>query len=142
MTIPGETALLGLRVKGNSNWGQVRFEIEDADGEVFKGLSTGRTWGCDVYDWPGYTAISFDGWGDVYQYADSNDYGLIISPGPRDEQWVSSTGGDKKIRFPVKLRAVTVCMNRNKPTILGFEPAAPSIRIKSAWALPKKTTNK
>ena len=30
------------------------------------GKSTGRDWGCDVFDWPGYLAVSFDGWGDVY----------------------------------------------------------------------------
>ena len=35
--IPGVAGLLGLRVKGDSGWGQVRFEIEDAKGEVFKG---------------------------------------------------------------------------------------------------------
>ena len=139
--IPGVTALLGLRVKGDSNWGQVRFEIEDAKGEIFKGLSTGRSWGCDVYDWPGYTALSFDGWGDVYQYTDRNDFNLIISPGPRDEQWVSSTGGDKKIDFPVKLRAVTVCVNRYKPTILGFEKTEmPKILLKRAWSVPAKAS--
>ena len=127
--------LLGLRVKGNSNWGQLRFEIEDADGEVFKGKSTGRDWGCDVFDWPGYLAVSFDGWGDVYQYTDRNEADLALSPGTRMEQWVSS-GGDKKIAWPIKLRAITVCMNRFKPTILGFGKTEPSIRLKKAWYVP------
>ena len=137
--IPGVAGLLGLRVKGDSGWGQVRFEIEDAKGEVFKGLSTGPSWGCDVYDWPGYTALSFDGWSDVYQYTDRNDYGLAISPGMRDEQWVSATGGNKRIDWPVKLRAVTVCVCRYKPTILGFvEAKNPSVRLKRLWSAPAK----
>ena len=141
--VPGVAGLLGLRVKGNSNWGQLRFEIEDSKGEVFKGLSTGRGWGCDIFDWPGYLALSFDGWGDVYQYTDRNDYGLIISPGPRDEQWVSSTGGDKQITWPVKLRAVTVCVNRYKPTILGFEKTEmPKILLKRAWSVPASVAHK
>ena len=134
--IEGEPDLLGLRVKGNSNWGQLRFEIEDADGEVFSGFSTGKSWGCDVFDWPGYLAVNFDGWSDVYQYTDENTANLAVSPGPRDEQWLSG-GGNKKIDFPVKLRAIHVTMNRYKANILGFEPTVPSIRLKKVWALDK-----
>lgn len=130
--IPGKPGVLGLKVKGNSNQGQLRFEIEDAKGEVFKGLTTGKSWGCDVFDWPGYLAVTFDGWADVYQYTDRNPYDMIVSPGPRIEQWVSG-GGDKKITYPVKLRAVTVPMNRYTPTILGFEETKPSLRLKSVW---------
>ena len=59
----------------------------------------------------------------------------MLSPGTRMEQWVSS-GGDKKIAWPVKLRAITVCMNRFKPTILGFGKTEPSIRLKKAWYVP------
>ena len=136
--IPGAAALLGLRVKGNSNGAQVRFEIEDAEGEVFKGLSTGKSWGCDIYDWPGYTALSFDGWGDVYQYTDANDLDLVTSPGPADEQWCSLTGGNKRIDWPVKLRAVTIGVNRYVPTLLGFtETQNPKILLKRAWYLPR-----
>lgn len=42
--LPGKPQVIWARVKGNSNWGQIRFEIEDARGEVFKNLSTGRGW--------------------------------------------------------------------------------------------------
>ena len=110
-----------------------------AQGEVFKGLTTGRSWGCDIYDWPGYTALSFDGWSDVCQRTDANDYDLILTPGPSDEQWVSSTGGDKRITWPVRIRAVTVCVNRCKPTLLGVAPPAPtSVRLKRVWSAPAK----
>ena len=137
--VPGVSGLLGVRVKGDSGWGQLRFEIEDAEGEVFKGLTTGRSWGCDIYDWPGYMALSFDGWSDVCQRTDANDYDLILTPGPSDEQWVSSTGGDKRITWPVRIRAVTVCVNRCKPTLLGFAPPAPtSVRLKRVWSAPAK----
>jgi len=52
---------------------------------------------------------------------------------------VSSTGGNKKIDWPVKLRAVTVCVNRYKPTILGFvEAKNPSVRLKRLWSAPAK----
>ena len=64
--LAGDPELIGVWVKGNSSWGQVHFEIEDAEGEVFKGQSTGKCWCCDIYDWPGNTAVNFDGWSYVY----------------------------------------------------------------------------
>ena len=135
--VEGSPAVLGARIRGDSNWGQVRFEIEDAKGEVFKNLSTGKSWGCDMQDWPGYLAVSFDGWGDVYQYTDRNDFDLAISPGPRMEQWRSS-GGDKRIDFPIKVRAITIGVNGSKPTILGFDRTPSVLRLKRLWSTRKK----
>ena len=127
--IPGKPAVIGVWVKGNSNWGQIRFEIEDARGEVFKNLTTGPSWGCDVMDWPGNLAVSFDGWGYVYTSLFPNSLMNDHSPGPVSEQWVSE-GGDKKIDLPVKVRAITVGMNRHKLDLLDFKPSAPAIRLR------------
>ena len=131
VAIPGNPAVLGVWVKGNSNWGRVRFEIEDADGEVFRNQSTGRAWGCDVLDWPGNLAVGFDGWNFVYTTLHrATDAFVAVSPGGLDEQWVSC-GGDRVMRSPFKLRAITVEMNRTKLNLLGFEPTdPPSIRIR------------
>ena len=42
------------------------------------------------------------------------------------------TGGNKKIDWPVKVRAVTIGVNRYKAKLLGFEKSEmPSIRLKS-----------
>lgn len=120
VAIEGEPELLGVWVKGNSNGGQIRFEIEDADGEVFKNLSTGRDWACDVMDWPGNLAVGFDGWSFVYQTLRPTDLIPTHSPGPYKEQWVSC-GGDKKIRFPIKVCAITVGSLRHLFTPLGFD---------------------
>ena len=124
VAIEGEPELLGVWVKGNSNGGQLRFEIEDADGEVFKNLSTGRDWACDIMDWPGNLAVGFDGWSFVYQTLRSTDLIPTHSPGPYKDQWVSS-GGDKKIRFPIKVRAITVGSYRYLFTPLGFDLSRP-----------------
>ena len=118
--VEGRPELLGVWVKGNSNGGQIRFEIEDADGEVFKNLSTGRSWACDIMDWPGNLAVGFDGWSFVYQTLGPTDLIPTHSPGPCKEQWVSC-GGDKKIRFPIKVRAITVGSYRHLFTPLGFD---------------------
>ena len=128
--IPGTPSVIGVWVKGNSNWGQIRFEIEDARGEVFKNLSTGRSWGCDIMDWPGNLCVDFDGWGYVYQSIVPNKLVNDHSPGPFSEQWVSEGHGDKTIQFPIKVRAITVGMNRTKLDLLDFKASAPSIRIR------------
>lgn len=127
----GKPAVLGVWVKGDSNWGQIRFEIEDADGEVFKNQSTGRWWMCDIMDWPGNLAVNFDGWS--YCYCSLQDNSLVNdrSPGLVSEQWLSE-GGDKVMKFPVKLRAITVGMNREKLDLLDFKRATNVIRLKNA----------
>lgn len=122
--VEGTPELLGVWVKGNSNGGQIRFEIEDSDGEVFKNLSTGRSWACDIMDWPGNLAVGFDGWSFVYQTLGPTDLIPTHSPGPYKEQWASG-GGDKKIRFPVKVRAITVGSYRHLFTPLGFDLSKP-----------------
>ncbi len=134
--IPGKPEVVGVWVKGNSNGGQIRFEIEDANGEVFKNLSTGREWGCDIMDWPGNLAVNFDGWGYVYQTLFPTTLVNDHSPGPYSEQWVSE-GGDKKIDLPIKIRAITVGMYRTKLDLLDFKPSVPSIRIRDAGGIEK-----
>ena len=131
--VPGEPVMLGVEVFGNSNWGQLRFEIEDADGEIFKNISTGSGWGCDIMDWPGRLAVAFDGWGWVGQSLHANDLFPDHSPATYEEQW-QSQGGDKKIRYPIKIRAITIGMNRDKSNLFGFEPSVPTIKVKSIRA--------
>lgn len=126
--VTGNPAALGVWVKGNSNWGRVMFEIEDAKGEVWRSIGTGG-WGCDVLDWPGNIAVNFDGWNFVAlplrDTALFNDH----SPGPVLEQWVSG-GGDKKIDYPIKVRALIVEMNRTALDLIDFKTPTPVIRIK------------
>ncbi len=119
---------VGVWIKGNSNWAQVRFEIEDAQGEIFKGLTTGG-WGCDVYDWPGNTCINFDGWCFVSQPLFATPLFKNHSPGPASEQWISC-GGDKKIDLPIKVRSVTIGIYRHKLDLTDFKESAPSVLVK------------
>lgn len=128
--IPGTPSVIGVWVKGDSNWGQIRFEIEDANGEVFKNLSTGRNWGCDIMDWPGNLCVDFDGWGYVYQSLVPNKLVNDHSPGPYSDQWVSEGHGDKRIQFPIKIRAITIGMHRYKLDLLDFKESKASIRLR------------
>ena len=128
--VSGTPAGIGVWVKGNSNWGRILFEIEDAEGEVWRSVGTGG-WGCDILDWPGNAAVNFDGWNFVsLPFRDTplfNDH----SPGPVLEQWVSG-GGSKTIDMPIKVRALIVEMNRQPLDLVDFKAAVPVIRLKDA----------
>ncbi len=131
--VAGAPVGFGVWVKGNSNWGRVLFEIEDANGETWRSIGTGG-WGCDILDWPGNAAVNFDGWNFVSLPLSDTPLFNDRSPGPVLEQWVSG-GGDKVVDFPVKVTGLIVEMNRRPLELLGFADATPSIRIQAVGAL-------
>ena len=132
--VPGNPKAVGVWVKGNSNWGQIRFVIEDAQGEIFKNLTTGRSWGCDIMDWPGNLGVDFDGWSFVGTALFPSKVFPTHSPGPVSDQWVSC-GGDKKIDLPIKIRAITVGMNRYKLDLLDFKETDRTILIRDVGGI-------
>jgi len=131
--LKGPASVIGLRVKGDSNWGRIRFTLKDAAGKTVAHKIRGGTgsWGCDVLDWPGNLAVNFDGWGDVCQHTDVNDKGLPISPGRRIVQW--GLPSDASIVWPVTVESVTVEINRFKPTLFGFADHQPTLRLGGIW---------
>ncbi len=130
--VSGTPVGMGVWVKGNSSWGRVMFEIEDAEGEVWRSVGTGG-WGCDILDWPGNIAFNFDGWSFVALPMANTPLFTDHSPGPVLEQWVSG-GGNKTIDCPIKVRAVIVEMNRTPLNLLDFTPARPTIRLQGLSA--------
>ncbi len=131
--VAGRPVGFGAWVKGNSNWGRILFEIEDAQGEVWRSIGTAG-WGCDILDWPGNAAVNFDGWNFVTLPLTDSSLFNDHSPGPVLEQWVSG-GGDKKIDFPVKIAGLIVEMNRRALELVDFVEPTPSIRIREVSAL-------
>ena len=58
--IPGKARALGIHANGNSGWGRLIYEVQDAKGEIFQSVGTKDDWNCDdVHSW-GY--FNFDGW--------------------------------------------------------------------------------
>ena len=123
--VPGKPVILGVWVKGNSNWGKIRFEVEDADGEVFKNRVRGDQ------DWPCNLAVDFDGWSYVYTALTEHSYYTEHSVGLEKYQWISDEGphANHVIDYPIKVRAITIPMSRNKLDLLDFKPSARSIRL-------------
>ncbi len=130
--VSGTPVGMGVWVKGNSSWGRVMFEIEDAEGEVWRSVGTGG-WGCDILDWPGNIAFNFDGWTFVALPMTDTPLFTDHSPGPVLEQWVSG-GGNRKIDYPIKARALIVEMNRTPLELRGFTTAQPTIRLQGLSA--------
>ena len=109
---PGAPAAVGLWVKGDSGWGKIVFEIEDARGTVWR---TEGTW----HDWPGDLAIHFDGWRFLRYPIDGASTEPNLSPSDR---W---SGGPGDPVFPVRLRGFYVVVNRQAldPTEMRAVPA-------------------
>ena len=92
---------IGMKLRGDANWGQVFFIIEDAEGKEFTSY---KHWGdCFMSDWRGITAVNFDGWGYVYQSLEN------------EKQWV---GKGEMVR-PLKLKAVIVSRFRHPFGLFG-----------------------
>ena len=102
--IPGEPRSIGTWVKGNSCWGRVMWEIEDAKGERFLSVSAGEG-GWMVGDWRTRTFINFDGWNYLHMrlltWYSSGFYG------PERRNW-RNVGGDGRVDFPVRLTRIVL----------------------------------
>lgn len=101
---PGKPTSVGLGVKGNSCWGRVFWEFEDAEGEKFSSIGA-PCGGWSVGDWVCRTFINFDGWNYLtvklpFEYA-SGFYG------PPAHNW-TITGGNKVVDFPIKFTRLVV----------------------------------
>jgi hypothetical protein len=58
--IPGKARALGIRANGNSGWGRIVYEVQDAKGETYLSCGTKDEWNCDdVHSW---SYFNFDGW--------------------------------------------------------------------------------
>jgi len=121
--IPGEPHTLGMWVKGNSSWGKIVFEFQDAAGNVW------RTHGNEWHDWPGELAINFDGWHFLQFPIDAQSPIIYSSPGGRCQRVL---GGDSMATYPIRLTRLYIILNRKALDPTEFQPVPPTIRISAA----------
>jgi hypothetical protein len=121
--IPGEPHTLGIWVKGNSSWGKVVFEFQDATGKVW------RTHGNEWHDWPGELSINFDGWHFIQFPIDAQSPIIYSSPGGRCQ---CLKGGGQSVTCPISLTKLYVVMNRRALDPTDLQPVPPVIRIGGA----------
>jgi len=126
-TAPGEPTAVGLWVRGNSCWGRVFWEFEDAAGERFYSIGASEG-GWSVGDWECNTFINFDGWNYLsvelpFRYA-SGFYG------PPRRNWLC-TGGDGVVDYPIRFTRLVVEMRDRVLHLIEPIPVPdPTIRLR------------
>lgn len=120
--LAGEPHTLGLWVKGNSSWGKIVFEFQDAAGCVW------RTHGNEWHDWPGELSIDFDGWHLIQFPIDTHSPIIYSSPGGRCQR---RKGSNREITYPIGLTKLYVVMNRRALDPTEMQAVTPTIRISS-----------
>ena len=131
--LPGTPNTIGLWVKGNSSWGKIFWEIEDAEGERW--LSAGTSgYGCSVYDWPEQAGINFDGWHFLQFPITGKSPVKVQCPGQDGWQWQHDGRGNGRIDYPIKVTSVAVAMPRQTLNLLEMAPVETTIRLSNLSA--------
>jgi hypothetical protein len=110
----GPCEYAGIWVKGNSGWGEIIWEVEDAEGEVW--FSKG-----DYMDWQGMVSINFDGW---------NFLRIKLKP-DWGENWNKTGTGNGKFDPPVKVTGIAVTIPRKMLYVTEMVPVTNlTVRLK------------
>ena len=125
----GRPDTIGVWVKGNSSWGNIHFELEDADGEVWMSANTAGC-GTDVYDWPSLTAFNFDGWHLIIFPLTAKSPVKISAPGANEWQWAHDGSGDRELTWLIKIRGLAVEMPAWTIVVSEMQKIEPVIRLK------------
>jgi len=126
LPIPGRPTAIGTWVKGNSSWGRVMWEFEDAKGEKFFSISAGEG-GWMVGDWRARSYLNFDGWNylqvKLLTWYESGFYG------PERCEWHSTAEG--RVDFPIKLTRIVFELRDQVVHLTDLIPVPdPAIRLR------------
>jgi hypothetical protein len=127
--VPGEPDTVGVWVKGNSGWGKLFFEFEDAEGEKWTSGPTGG-FGCDVYDLTDLASINFDGWHFVRLPINSKSHLKPPSVLPETLDWRHDGTGNRKVDFPIKLKGIGVATGNQAINLVNEVDVNPVLKFK------------
>jgi hypothetical protein len=128
LPMPGKPHTVGVWVKGDSSWGRIFWEIEDAKGERWRSSKD-----LDGGDWGNQSAIDFDGWCFVTFPLTRESPVRQIEPGAGIGQWQSKTGGVPA--YPLKLVGLYVQTHRQSLDLTQMKPVKGNIRLKDVSAI-------
>lgn len=142
--LPGKPTELGVWVDGNSGWGRIIYELEDAKGQKWTSIGASRKgeiseWMLDWLpaefaqskneaatqaDWNtndvfGASAINFDGWNYV-RFPLPGNYPGEQNPWPANSQW--RFDGDGIVHYPLKLTRLIFELPENVLQLTEFRP--------------------
>jgi len=124
VSMPGTPNVVGVWVNGNSNWGRVYFEFEDADGRRWTSNGWEEASGSwDMSDWEADTAINHDGWRFVYQRLPGQYPGGYYTPATR--HWRCQGNNSKTITptYPLEFARLYVVMREQLVYVTDMVPA-------------------
>ncbi len=102
--IPGKARALGVWADGRSNWGRIVYEVEDAEGEIWRSTGTNNDWNCDdIHTW---SYFNYDGW--RYLEFPLPSHLPYDNFREHDTTWWGSDGGDGVVQLPLKLRRIII----------------------------------
>lgn len=128
LPMPGKPHTVGMWVKGDSSWGRIFWEIEDAKGERWRSSKD-----LDGGDWGNQSAIDFDGWCFITFPLTRESPALQIEPGAGLGQWQGN--GDGKLDYPLKLVGLFVETHRESLDLTQMQPVKGAIRLKDVSAI-------
>lgn len=132
VTLPGKPDRIGVWVKGDGGWGKIGFEIQDANGWLWR--SEGM-W----HDFPGNLYINFDGWRFV-------DFPITGEgkPYPINQSLGGYWGGNggRSIAYPVKVNGLYITLNRKALDPTDMKDVDGVIRISSIGSIELPTDEK
>jgi len=128
VTVEGEPTTLGLWVKGNSGWGEVYWEIEDANG--VRRLSCGTSeHGGSVFDYDARLAtVNFEGWNFLRMPITEKSPVPDLSTGNVDNLWQKAKR--TPVAYPVKITGVAVSLPPRALHLTEMKPVRQVIRLK------------
>jgi hypothetical protein len=132
LPVPGTPHAFGMWVKGDSSWGRIFWEIEDADGERWTSSKD-----LDGGDWANQAAVDFDGWCFVSFPLIRESPLRQVEPGAGIGQWQGD--GDGTLRYPLKLVGVYVETHRRSLDLTQMKPVKGNIRLKDVSAVGNGT---
>lgn len=103
--LKGTPEAIGVWVRGNSSWGRIFFELEDATGRKLTSIGRPES-GWSLNDWQGNHFVNFDGWNFIHATL-PGWYGGSY-PMPQNGNWRLEQEGP--IVYPLKVTALIVEM--------------------------------
>jgi hypothetical protein len=131
LVLAGEPTTLGLWVKGNSGWGQVFWEIEDAKG--IRRISCGTTvHGGEVMDYDGSVSITFDGWCFLQMPITPKSPLPDRDTGAVQNRW--NVAGEPALTYPLKLTGIAVSVPQRALHLTEMIPLRQVLRFRDVSA--------
>ena len=120
--IPGRPHTVGVWVKGDSSWGRVNWEVEDARGERWRSSKDS-----DGGDWGNQSALDFDGWRIVTFPLTRESPMQHVEPGAGLGQRQGDSGG--KLDYPLKFTDLYIETHRQSLNLTKMVPVKGLIRL-------------